>query len=282
MLKRKIYDSLVAWKHRSCGKTSLLIDGARRVGKSYIAEQFAENEYKSYIIVDFGNLPKDVLALFENDTTDFDLFFAKLALFYGKALTKRESLIIFDEVQQFPQARQLIKYLVADGRYDYLETGSLIRLKKNVKDIIIPSEEEHIEMFPLDFEEFLWAMGDEVTTSFIRKCFEKKMPLGQGAHRKVMNSFRQYLLVGGMPQSVLAYMNGKDFEASDTAKRNILRLYRDDVAKFADGYEDKVFAVFDGIPGQLSKKEKKYKLSSLDKNARFRSFEKRHTAFSLL
>ena len=273
MLKRKIYDSLVAWKNRSCGKTALLIDGARRVGKSYIAEQFAENEYKSYIIVDFGNLPKDVLALFENDTTDFDLFFAKLVLFYGKALPKRESLIIFDEVQQFPQARQLIKYLVADGRYDYLETGSLIRLKKNVKDIIIPSEEEHIEMFPLDFEEFLWAMGDEVTTSFIRECFEKKMPLGQGAHRKVMNSFRQYLLVGGMPQSVLAYMNGKDFEASDTAKRNILRLYRDDVAKFADGYEDKVFAVFDGIPGQLSKKEKKYKLSSLDKNARFRSFE---------
>lgn len=273
MLKRKIYESLVAWKNRSCGKTALLIDGARRVGKSYIAEQFAENEYKSYIIVDFGNLPKDVLALFENDTTDFDLFFAKLVLFYGKALPKRESLIIFDEVQQFPQARQLIKYLVADGRYDYLETGSLIRLKKNVKDIIIPSEEEHIEMFPLDFEEFLWAMGDEVTTSFIRECFEKKMPLGQGAHRKVMNSFRQYLLVGGMPQSVLAYMNGKDFEASDTAKRNILRLYRDDVAKFADGYEDKVFAVFDGIPGQLSKKEKKYKLSSLDKNARFRSFE---------
>ena len=273
MLKRKIYDSLVAWKNRSCGKTALLIDGARRVGKSYIAEQFAENEYKSYIIVDFGNLPKDVLALFENDTTDFDLFFAKLVLFYGKALPKRESLIIFDEVQQFPQARQLIKYLVGDGRYDYLETGSLIRLKKNVKDIIIPSEEEHIEMFPLDFEEFLWAMGDEVTTSFIRECFEKKMPLGQGAHRKVMNSFRQYLLVGGMPQSVLAYMNGKDFEASDTAKRNILRLYRDDVAKFADGYEDKVFAVFDGIPGQLSKKEKKYKLSSLDKNARFRSFE---------
>ena len=273
MLKRKIYDSLVAWKNRSCGKTALLIDGARRVGKSYIAEQFAKNEYKSYIIVDFGNLPKDVLALFENDTTDFDLFFAKLVLFYGKALPKRESLIIFDEVQQFPQARQLIKYLVADGRYDYLETGSLIRLKKNVKDIIIPSEEEHIEMFPLDFEEFLWAMGDEVTTSFIRECFEKKMPLGQGAHRKVMNSFRQYLLVGGMPQSVLAYMNGKDFEASDTAKRNILRLYRDDVAKFADGYEDKVFAVFDGIPGQLSKKEKKYKLSSLDKNARFRSFE---------
>lgn len=273
MLKRKIYDSLVAWKHRSCGKTALLIDGARRVGKSYIAEQFAKNEYKSYIIVDFGNLPKDVLALFENDTTDFDLFFAKLSLFYGKALPKRESLIIFDEVQQFPQARQLIKYLVADGRYDYLETGSLIRLKKNVTDIIIPSEEEHIEMFPLDFEEFLWAMGDEVTTSFIWECFEKKMPLGQGVHRKVMNSFRQYLLVGGMPQSVLAYMNGKDFEASDTAKRNILRLYRDDVAKFADGYEDKVFAVFDGIPGQLSKKEKKYKLSSLDKNARFRSFE---------
>lgn len=149
--------------------------------------------------------------------------------------------------------------MVADGRFVNLETGSLIRLKKNVQDIIIPSEEDHIEMFPLDFEEFLWAMGDEATYPLIRHCFETKTPLGDALHRKIMNDFRQYILVGGMPQSVIAYIDGKNFEASDVAKRRILKLYRDDVAKFAEGYEDKVFAVFDGIPGQLSKKEKKYK-----------------------
>ena len=273
MLKRKIYDDLINWKNNSKGQTAILIDGARRVGKSYIAEEFAKNEYKSYIIIDFGNAPKDILELFENESYNFDLFFAKLSAFYSKPLYKRESLIIFDEVQQFPKARQLIKYLVADGRYDYLETGSLIRLKKNVKDIIIPSEEEHIELHPLDFEEFLWALGNETTVPLIRQCFESKIPLGQALHRKIMNDFRQYILVGGMPQSVLAYMNGMDFKASDEAKRRILRLYRDDVSKFADGYEDKVFAVFDGIPAQLSKKEKKYKLSSLGKQARFRSYE---------
>ncbi len=273
MLKRKIYNRLVDWKQKSHGETALLIDGARRVGKSFIAKEFAKNEYKSYILIDFGNAPQDVLDLFIHDSANLDLFFAKLAAFYSTQLYKRESLIIFDEVQQFPRARQLIKYLVADGRYDYLETGSLIRLKKNVKDIIIPSEEEHIEMFPMDFEEFLWAMGDEVTVPLIRTCFESRTPLGQALHRKIMNDFRQYLLVGGMPQSVLAYLPDKDFAASDEAKRRILRLYRDDVSKFAEGYEDKVFAVFDGIPAQLSKKEKKYNLSSLGKDARTRTYE---------
>lgn len=273
MLKRKIYDRLVEWKNKSQGTTALLIDGARRVGKSFITRKFAENEYKSYIIIDFGNAPQDILDLFINDSANLDLFFAKLSAYYSAHLYKRNSLIVFDEVQQYPRARQLVKYLVADGRYDYIETGSLISLKKNVKDIIIPSEEEHIEMFPLDFEEFLWAMGDEVTAPLIKQCFETKTPLGQSLHRKIMNDFRQYVLVGGMPQSVLAYLNGKDFEASDEAKRRILKLYRDDVSKFAEGYEDKVFAVFDGIPGQLSKKEKKYKLSSLGKQARFRTFE---------
>lgn len=273
MLKRKIYNELVAWKRNSHGTTAMMIDGARRVGKSFIAEEFAKAEYKSYILIDFGNAPQDILDLFVNDSADLDLFFAKLAAFYSTALHKRESLIIFDEVQQYPRARQLIKYLVADGRFDYLETGSLIRLKKNVQDIIIPSEEDHIEMFPLDFEEFLWAMGDEATYPLIRRCFETKMPLGAALHRKVMNDFRQYILVGGMPQSVLAYVDGKNFEASDAAKRRILKLYREDVVKFAAGYEDKVFAVFDGIPGQLSKKEKKYRFSALGKQARFRSYE---------
>lgn len=273
MLKRKIYNELLDWKNKSNGATAIMIDGARRVGKSFIAEEFARNEYKSYIMIDFGKAPNDVLELFENDSYDLDLFFAKLAAFYSTVLHKRNSLIIFDEVQQYPKARQFIKYLVADGRFDYLETGSLIRLKKNVQNIIIPSEEDHIEMFPLDFEEFLWAMGDEATYPLIRQCFESKIPLGASLHRKIMNDFRQYILVGGMPQSILAYRDGKNFEASDTAKRRILKLYRNDVAKFAEGYEDKVFAVFDNIPEQLSRKEKKYKLSSLSKQARFRTYE---------
>ena len=273
MLKRKIYDKLLEWKNQSNGSTAILIDGARRVGKSYIAEEFGKSEYKSYILIDFGKAPQDVLDLFIHDSANLDLFFAKLSAFYAKTLHKRNSLIIFDEVQQFPRARQLIKYLVADGRYDYIETGSLIRLKKNVQDIIIPSEEEHIEMFPMDFEEFLWAMGDEATVPLIRTCFESKTPLGQALHRKIMNDFRQYVLVGGMPQSVIAYLKEKNFEASDVAKRRIIKLYRDDVSKFAEGYEDKVFALFDGIPAQLSKKEKKYKLSSISKEARFRTYE---------
>ena len=174
MLKRKIYDELVAWKSSSNGTTAMMIDGARRVGKSYIAEAFAKAEYKSYILIDFGRAPTDVLDLFANDSSDLDLFFAKLAAFYATPLHRRESLIIFDEVQQYPRARQLIKYLVADGRYDYIETGSLMSIKKNVKDIVIPSEERHLRMYPLDFEEFLWALDNESLMDFIKVFFEKK------------------------------------------------------------------------------------------------------------
>lgn len=170
MLKRKIYDKLLQWKETSRGQSALLIDGARRVGKSYIARAFAEQEYRSYILIDFANVDQELIDVFLHDKRDLDLFFAKLAAYFGVVLYPRESLVIFDEVQQFPQARQMIKYLVADGRYDYLETGSLIRLKKNVQDIVIPSEEDHIEMFPLDFEEFLWAMGDEATKRRCRLC----------------------------------------------------------------------------------------------------------------
>ncbi|MCL2201576.1 MAG: AAA family ATPase [Oscillospiraceae bacterium] len=272
-LRRKIYLEMLEWKKRSAGVTAILVEGARRVGKSFLCRQFAENEYKSHIIIDFGNAPQDVLDMFYNDSSNLDLFFAKLSAFYSVSLHERASVIVFDEVQQFPRARQLIKYFVEDGRYDFIETGSLIRLKKNVQNIIIPSEEEHLEMFPLDFEEFLWAMGDEVTVPFLKQCFDKKMPLGQALHRKVMNDFRQYVLVGGMPQAVIEYVKGKDFGAVDAVKQRILKLYRDDVSKFAAGYEDKVFAIFDGIPAQLSKKEKKYKLSSISKQARFRSYE---------
>lgn len=273
ILKRKLYKRLLQWKNESNGATALMIDGARRVGKSFLCKQFAENEYQSHLIIDFGNIPQEIKDVFLNESSDLDLFFIKLSAYYDISLINRKSLIIFDEVQQFPIARQLIKYLVADGRYDYIETGSLIRLKKNVQDIILPSEEEHIEMFPLDFEEFLWAIGNNTAMPLIKKCYENRQPIGAALHRKIMNLFRQYVIVGGMPQSILAYLEEKDFSKADQVKRRILNLYRDDIAKFAAGYEDKVYAVFDGIPEQLSKKEKKYRLSSLSKNARFRNYQ---------
>ncbi len=272
-MKRKIYNRLLEWKEKDNGNCALLLDGARRVGKSYIAEQFGKNEYKSYLMIDFAHLPQEIRSIFENDIDDFDLFFNKLSAYYRKTLYRRESLIIFDEVQRYPAARELIKYLVADGRYDYLETGSLISLRMNVENIVIPSEEEHIEMFPMDFEEFLWAMGDEKTVPFLKECFEELRPLGQAMHRRVMNDFRQYILVGGMPQVVEAYRNSKSFEDTDRIKRRILTLYREDITKFAKGYEAKVLSVFDEMPSQLSKTEKKYKLSTIDKGARFREYE---------
>lgn len=253
--------------------TALLIEGARRVGKSYIVEKFGQQEYKSYLLVDFSNVSRQVIDIFEEDSTDIGLFFTKLFVFYGVKLYPRESLIIYDEVQMYPRARQLIKHFVADGRYDYVETGSLIALKQNVENIVIPSEEEHITMYPLDFEEFLYAMGDEITADYIHSCYQSKKPLGEAIHRKTMNIFRQYMLVGGMPQAVLEYVNSKDFEKVDKVKRRILKLYRSDVTKFAKGYERKVLSIFDGIPSQLSKHEKKYAMSSISKDARFRQYE---------
>ena len=272
-LNRKIYKKLMDWKKESNGKSVLLVNGARRVGKSYLCEQFGKNEYKSAIIVDFGSVSKELKDVFENDSSDLDIFFTKLSAFFNTPLYKRESLIIFDEVQLFPYARQLLKYLVADGRYDYIETGSLLSIKQNVQDILIPSEEEELQMFPMDFEEFLQALGDETTVPFITSCFEQKKPLGQALHRKVMNYFRQYMLVGGMPQAVIEYAMYKDFAGTDKIKKQILTLYRNDVVKYAGSYKNKVTAIFDTLPGQLSKKEKKYKLSSIDKNARLRSYE---------
>lgn len=272
-MKRKIYGRLLEWKEKDNGSCAMLLDGARRVGKSFIAEQFGRNEYKSYLMIDFAHLQREVREIFENDTDDLDLFFNKLSAYYRKTLYRRESLVIFDEVQRYPRARELVKYLVADGRYDYLETGSLISLKMNVESIVIPSEEEHVEMFPMDFEEFLWAMGDEVTVPWLRECFEKLLPLGQAMHKRVMNDFRQYILVGGMPQAVEAYRKSKSFEDADRVKKRILTLYRQDVTKFARGYEAKVLSIFDELPSQLSKTEKKYKLSNVDKDARFRDYE---------
>lgn len=272
-MKRKIYDMLVKWKQTDAGHTAILIDGARRVGKSYIAEEFAKSEYKSYILIDFNRAPKEVTDLFNNYLNDLDTLFLYLSGFYNVKLYERETLIIFDEVQLFPRARAAIKYLVADGRYDYLETGSLMTIKQNVRDIVIPSEERHIKMFPLDFEEFLWALDNETLMDLIRMCFAEKKPMGQALHRKAMDYFRQYLIVGGMPQAVDAYIRTHDFDRVDRVKRDILELYRADIAKHAKGYEMKVVQIFDDIPAQLQKHDKKFKLSSLKKEARLRDYE---------
>ena len=272
-IQRKIYRKIKAWKNNDNGSSALLIEGARRVGKSYIAEKFARNEYKSYILVDFAVAPKEIHDLFKTEASDLNHIFATLSSNYKVKLYERDSVIVFDEVQLCPHARQLIKYLVKDGRYDYIETGSLITLKRNIRDIVIPSEEESIKMFPLDFEEFLWALGDEVTYPVIKQHFEKEKPLGAALHRSIMKRFRQYMLIGGMPQVVETFALNNDYETVDRIKKRILKLYRDDVSKFAEGYESKVYSIFDNIPGQLSKKEKKYKLSSLGKSARMREYE---------
>ena len=263
----------MVWKEDGAGRTALLVDGARRVGKSYIVEQFAKVAYKSYILIDFNRVSDEVKDLFTHYLNDLDMLFMYLAGYYNVKLYEHESLIIFDEVQLFPRARAAIKYLVADGRYDYIETGSLMSIKRNVKDIVIPSEERHIKMYPMDFEEFLWAMDNDMLMDIIRTHYDARKPLGQAMHRKAMDYFRQYLIVGGMPQAVDEYIRSHDFDRVDQVKRDILTLYRADIAKHAEGYEMKVESIFDDIPAQLQKHEKKFKLSSLKKEARFRDYE---------
>ena len=275
-MRRKIYNKLLEWKQESNGEYALLIDGARRVGKSYIVRQFAEKEYRSCVILDFNLVSKSIKDLFENDLDNLDRFFMYLSNYTGKTLYTRDTLIVFDEVQQYPKARAAIKYLVKDGRYDYIETGSLISIKKNVEGIVIPSEEEHIKMFPMDFEEFLWAMGEEMLMPFIKDCFERKKPLGQLMHRRAMDYFRLYMIVGGMPQAVEKYVETRDFAKVDKLKRRILELYRSDISKYAKGYDTKVKSIFEEIPSQLQKHEKKFRLSALKEGARARDYE---TAF---
>ena len=275
-MKRKIYNKLLNWKKESNGEYALLIDGARRVGKSYIVRQFAEKEYSSYVILDFNLVSKSIKDLFENDLDNLDRFFMYLSNYTGKTLYTRDTLIVFDEVQQYPKARAAIKYLVKDGRYDYIETGSLISIKKNVEGIVIPSEEEHIKMFPMDFEEFLWAMGEEMLMPFIKDCFKSKKPMGQLMHRRAMDYFRLYMIVGGMPQAVEKYVETRDFSKVDKLKRRILDLYRSDISKFAKGYDTKVKSIFEEIPSQLQKHEQKFRLSALNEGARARDYE---TAF---
>ena len=272
-MKRKIYNTILKWKNESNGKTALLIEGARRVGKSYIVEEFAKDNYKSYILVDFSKVPKEIFELFDNYLDNLDYLFTYLSEYFGKKLYERESLIIFDEIQFCPRARSAIKHLVADGRYDYIETGSLISIKKNVKDILIPSEEEVLKMNPMDFEEFLWAMGNDTLMDFIRECYASKKALGQILHRKAMDYFKEYLIVGGMPQAVKEYSETRDFERVDKIKRNIINLYSEDIRKYSDDINLKVEQIFDTIPSQLQKHEKKFILSNLDDNARYRNYE---------
>lgn len=265
MFRRKIYDRLLEWKRESDGRTALLIEGARRVGKSTIVEEFAKNEYESYIIIDFAAAPKSVRGLFE-DISDLNYLFLQLQLQFRVDLVERRSLIIFDEVQLCPLARQAIKHLVKDHRYDYIETGSLISIRKNVKDILIPSEERKINMYPMDYEEFLWAIGDSTSFLMTKKFYETGKPLGQETNRKLLRNFRLYMLVGGMPQAVNEYISTNNLRKVDLIKRDILKLYEDDFKKFDP--TGRASMLFDAIPAQLNKNASRYQVSSVLENVR--------------
>ncbi len=265
IFRRKIYDKIKKWKSWSDGRYALLIEGARRIGKSTIVEEFARNEYEDYIIIDFSNADEEIVNLFDR-MSDLDRFFLHLQTFTGKSLPQRKSVIIFDEVQFCPKARQAIKYLVKDGRYDYIETGSLISIKKNVKDILIPSEEHHIDMYPMDFEEFLWATGKKNIYDFIRDSFHTLAPMGDSMNRHIMMEFRLFMLVGGMPQAVNAYLDYNDFAEVDRVKREILRLYDADFRKIDP--LGRASMIFKSIPSELSRHAMRFKVGSVIEDGR--------------
>lgn len=263
IFERKIYQKMLKWKKDSNGKTALLIKGARRVGKSTIAEEFAKKEYSSYILIDFSIAPKEVHNLF-SDLSDLNYLFLRLQLIYHVNLENRKSVIIFDEVQKEPLARQAIKHLVKDGRYDYIETGSLLSIKKNVENIVIPSEETRIEMVPMDYEEFRWALGDKATIPMLKTAFENKISLGDDVNRRMMRDFRLYMLVGGMPQAVNEYIDTNNFSKVDEMKRSILELYQDDFRKIDS--TGKASLMFSAIPSELTKNASRYQVSSVIPN----------------
>ena len=274
ILKRKVYDKLLQWKNESNGGKAILIEGARRVGKSTIAEEFAKNEYESYILIDFAKKDIEVESYFNKYLNDLDTLFMLLQAHFGVHLKRRKSVIIFDEVQMFPQARAAIKYLVLDGRYDYIETGSLISIKENVKNIVIPSEERHLSMYPLDFEEFCYALNEEIIIDYIKTCFRERKPLEESLHKKAMLLFKQYMLVGGMPMPVIKYIeNDKSFFEADKEKRDILSLYREDIMKINARYRSKVLAIFDQIPGLLSKHEKRVVFKEIKEGSQADQYE---------
>lgn len=260
MFQRKIYSKMLEWKEQSGGKTALLIEGARRIGKSTVVERFAQKEYQSYILIDFSRASQETRQLFE-DVSDLNYLFLQLQLQYKTDLHTRNSVIIFDEVQLCPKARQAIKALVEDGRYDFIETGSLISIKKNVQDILIPSEERKINMYPMDYEEFLWALGDDTTFSLLKKCFETNQPLGDALNRRQLRQFRLYMLVGGMPQAVAAYIETNSFRKVDEVKRDIISLYENDFAKIDP--TGRLAMLYDAIPAQLNKNASRYQSSAV-------------------
>ena len=263
--KRKIYSEMLDWKNNYSDRYALMIKGARRVGKSTIAEEFAKNEYKSYICIDFARTSKEIIGLFD-DTYNLDFFFLQLQQYTGTILYEHESVIIFDEVQLLPKARQAIKYLVADGRYSYIETGSLLSIKKNTENILIPSEEHKISMFPMDFEEFLWAIGDEVTAKTISYLLEHKKSAGNAMHRQLMRTFRLYMLIGGMPQAVSAYLDRNNLQIVDEVKREIIDLYEEDFIKIDNS--GLAGDVFDSIPANLSSNASRYILANARQGTR--------------
>ena len=265
IFRRKIYDSLVEWKNTSHGKYALLIEGPRRVGKSTVVKEFASKEYRSFILIDFSEVSEDIKELF-NHISDLDYFFLQLQFRTGVSLHERESLIVFDEVQRFPQARQAIKHLVADGRYDYIETGSLISIKKNVENILIPSEEKKIQMHPMDLEEFLRAVGKETVFTMMKTFFQTKKPLGEAGLREGMRLFRLYMVIGGMPQAVSEYLESNNLESVDDMKRSIIDLYEDDFYKIDSS--GALSLLFDNIPGELSTGSTRYNVSRVDKSQR--------------
>lgn len=273
IMKRKIYQQLVEWKEQRQGEVALLIEGARRIGKSYIVEEFGRNEYDSYLLIDFNKAPQMVHEWFDLYLEDLDTLFLYLSQHYHVKLHERRSLIILDEIQLCKRARAAIKFLVADGRYDYIETGSLVSIKKNTEGIVLPSEERSLKMYPMDFEEFLWATGNETLMELIRKMYEDCKPMGQVFHRQAMDAFRKYMIVGGMPQAVKKYIETKDFDAVDEAKRDVLTIYRNDIFNYAGDQADKVASIFDQIPSQLSKHEKKFRLSALKPGAKYRDWD---------
>ena len=273
IMKRKIYQQLLDWKENRHGDVALLVEGARRIGKSYIVEEFGKNEYESYLLIDFNKAPQTVREWFDLYLEDLDTLFMYLSQHYRVKLYERKSLIIFDEIQLCPRARAAIKFLVADGRYDYIETGSLVSIRKNTKGIVLPSEERPLKMYPMDFEEFLWATGNDMLMDFIRQMYAEQKPMGQVFHRQAMDAFRQYMIVGGMPQAVKAYVETKDFDAVDAAKRDVLAIYRNDIFNYAEEQVDKVANIFDQIPSQLSKHEKKFRLSVLKPGAKYRDWD---------
>ena len=272
-IRRKAYDELLAWKNADSGSKAVLIKGARRVGKSYLAEHFAQKEYRSYLLIDFASPRKGTIKIFEDcgNRDQLNDFFNRLSVLYGTPLYERKSVLIFDEIQKYPKARELIKYLVADGRYDYIETGSLISIKKNVKDIVIPSEEDELLLYPLDFEEFLWAQNDTVTVPFLENAFLDRAPLGN-LLKPIMEKLRNYMLIGGMPQAVTEYLESGNVDRIEKVKRSILTLYQEDIAKYAENYVAEATAVFRAIPEQLAHHDKKIKYSALDAGERFSSY----------